>query len=432
MTPRWDALHPSITVTYETTNLSSSDQLIPLETYIPTGWAWRELEINGPNLVSWSSTDVPGFNVRLHDDEEDGQEEEGEGEGPDDSFSTIRHLRPNPPAPQRPQLRTHTSASLMKQTLPVAGDHTVDDFSFEMTSSDHLTIPASTGTSIGSGSGVGVGVGGGGGSGSGTSRPGTPARGSPGLTARSLGQRGEMNHPVPARCFDLIFGRSDEDRSYTIEGTLVPLPLTFVSGSQPLDIPFIKSPSSSSSGECTIICPKAIFVTGDKEEGICDTSLPSIGSFTWTDAYGSPIRPSAHEPIRGNVRVRLQRGQWGMISISILFPWSGRNSELAFSLSGETAPKITKAVVGGVDVPRSLRPLDGGGGYEVRLGQGSHERTGKMVEVVLELEELENLPLPHLEGAEGEMIVEFRGDDWSCMFLPLPLTSYHPIVLILP
>ena len=416
--PRWDARHPAINITYEShLPITNNDQLVPIEMVIPDGWGWRHLETTGPNLLSWRSTDIDHFDIHLRDHDDD---DEGE-EGPDDSFSTIRnrHSQLQPPThPQtqiqaRPQLRTHTSASLMKQTLPVSGDMTVDDFSFEMTSGDHLTIPASTG--------------------SGSSRPGTPARSSPGTSGvhfqnqgRNQSQsQGEMtSQPVAARFFDLVFDRGNEDssdRGYMIEGTLVPLStLTLVSGSQPVDIPFIKSPNQGL-GECTVICPNGLLSSGDKEEGVCDTTQPSIGQFTWTDAYGSTIRPTTPEPIRGNIRVRLHRGKWGLVSMSILFPWS-RSQELAFRLSGDQPTKIVKAEVGSVGVPRSLTRL-GEGGDEIRLalglglgqgGQSGQVRTGKMCEVVLELEEVGDIPLPHFPDGEGQLTLELRGDGWSC------------------
>lgn len=431
--PRWDARHPAINITYETNPpTTSDDQLVPIEIIIPDGWGWRDLEITGPNLVSWRSTDTDYFDVHLRD-----RDHEEEEEGPDDSFSTIKNLRPQPP-PLRPQLRTHTSASLMKQTLPVSGDMTVDDFSFEMTSGDHLTIPASTST------------------GSGNSRPGTPARASPGPTYlqnrdrnqnQSQNENETMDQPVAARYFDLVFGNdprngadSDRDRGYMIEGTLVPLStLTLVSGSIPVEIPFIRSPTQiQGSGECTIICPNGLLSSGVTDEGVCDTTQPSIGTFTWVDAYGSSIRPLPQEPVRGNIRVRVHRGKWGSVGMSILFPWP-RGQELAFHLAGDEDEdqamkmkmkvKVIKADVGGVGVPRSLTRV--GGGYEVRLGsgqdgragQGGLGRVGKMTEVVLEFEDLEDIPLPHFADADGQLTVELRGDGWSCESKPFPKHS---------
>lgn len=401
--PRWDPRHPAINIVYESDGQGSTtgDQLVPVEFVVPDGWGWKDLDIAGASLISWHSTDTVDFRVHLRDGDD-----EGDAEGPDDSFATIRTQRAT-----HPKLSTHTSASLMKQTLPVAGDLKVDDFSFEMTSMDHLTIPASTGS---------------GGSGSHQTRPATPARMSPGLGAvNSPIQTVNLDQPSAARCFDLIFASDADDRSFYIEGTLVPLsPLTLVSGSAPVEVPFIRAAGIPSSA---LTCPNSNL----PEDAVHDTAQATIGTFRWTDMYGSPILPPPSEPIRGNVRVRLQRGQWGAISMSIVFPWPGRSPECAFTLAlpGDAAPRVSKVDLGGAAVPRAVTST--GHGHEVRLGQGAAGRaTGQMAEVTLELSDPgEEIPLPVFAEAEGKMTVELRGDGWSCKSQTVNAVDRHPLTM---
>lgn len=358
---------------------------------VPDGWGWRDLDISGPNLVSWRSTDSEHFSVHLCNHNEADDEE-----GPDDSFSTIRNLRPQPRTALGP--RTHTSASLMKQTLPVAGDLNVDDFSFEMTSGDNLTIPASTG--------------------SGGSRPGTPGRFSPSLNSPATSTRGpsHLQNPVEARCFDLVFGSgAEEDRSFAIEGTLIPLsPLTLVSASTPMRIPFVRVRPQFM---CFVQCPNATYASGDKDEGTCDTSGETIGAFAWTDASGFPIRPAHVEPIDGHIRVRILRDQWGARSMSIIFPWPGKSSEVVFPFAGDRPLRVAKAEIEGIAIPRCLTQT-GEGGQEVRLGRGTVVKsTGRIAEVTLEFSGTDgSILFPRFGDAQGELTVELRGEGWDSKF----------------
>lgn len=360
---------------------------MPIDIVVPDGWGWKDLDICGPNLVSWRSTDSDRFNVHLRDYDEE------EEEGPDDSFSTIRNLRPQPRTALGP--RTHTSASLMKQTLPVAGDLNVDDFSFEMTGGDNLTIPASTG--------------------SGGSRPGTPGRFSPGPNSPIGSTHGPsgIQEPVDARFFDLIFSPDGEDdRTFVLEGTLVPLsPLTLVSSSIALRIPLVRTTPTT---ECLIQCPSSTLANGGKDEAILDTTGETVGTFTWTDSSGFPIQSAVSEPINGYIRIRLFRDQWGARSMSIIFPWPGRSSEIAFRFASDGPIRIKKADIEGIAVPRCVSRTEDGE-QEVRLGRGPVARLqGRLAEVALEFSGSDGfVPLPRMPDAQGELSLELRGDGWD-------------------
>jgi hypothetical protein len=91
--PRWHATHPEIGFTYNTRLPHSQDRLLPIEIAIPDGWGWSQLSIQGDDLMSWRSTDVPHWSYsqsssspRLADEDDDDED------GPEDSFSTIRTL----------------------------------------------------------------------------------------------------------------------------------------------------------------------------------------------------------------------------------------------------------------------------------------------------------------------------------------------------
>ena len=329
VTPHWE--RREIGFNYETT-LDTPSTLVPIEIVIPDGWGWSHFDIQGPTLRSFRSTDIDGWHTTIHRNVNEEEE----------SFSTIRNIIPSNLRPSMGR-----SASLMKQSLP--DDIRIDEFSFENQddSGTQTIVPSS-----------------------------------PTLERRVI----VPDKPIPARLFDLVFDDDAEDRSFIIEGTLVPLFPTLVSGSTPVDIPFIKS------GEYQIKCANTTL------PDTCDTSGSHIGTFTWHDMYGSPI-PSSTIPIKGEIRVRLMKDTWGQIRISILFPC--RKGEVNFSL-GKGSIQIRKVEVDGI--PTRYCFTQGG----IRLGC---EGPG-MAEVEADLGE-GDVTLPHFEDAEGTMIVELRGPGWE-------------------
>ena len=331
VTPDWE--RKEIGFNYETT-VNSPSTLVPIELIIPNGWGWAHFDIQGPTLRSFRSTDIDGWYTTIHRNVNENEEEE--------SFSTIRNIIPSNLRPSMGR-----SASLMKQSLP--DDIRIDEFSFENQddSGTHTIVPSSP----------------------------------------TLEKRVNVpDQPTPARLFDLVFDDDVEDKSFVIEGTLVPLFPTLVSGSIPVDIPFAKS------GEYQVTCPNSTL------PDTCDTSGSHVGTFTWVDMYGSPI-PSSIIPVNGEIRVRLMRDTWGQIRMSILFPC--RKGEIAFSM-GKGSIQIRKAEVDGVPT-RYCLTQEG-----VRLGCD----TSGMAELELHLGE-GDVSLPHFEGAEGVTIVELRGPGWE-------------------
>jgi hypothetical protein len=365
--PRWDTRHPEIGFQYETT-LATTDQLIPIEISIPEGWAWKSFDIQGPQLRSFRSTDVEGWYTTSHPHE---AEEEVEVE---DSFSTLR----NRPGSKRPLLASRSS-SLMKQSLP---DVRIDEFSFEVNHDDSLET-----VSPGQGHG----------------------HASPSVlmsSTRSERQSVVPDYPTPGRLFDLIFDDHDhgdspqEGRSFAVEGTLVPLPHTLVSGSLPVEIPFLKS------GECQISCLNSTL----PDDGICNTSTSSIGQFNWVDAYDQPV-PSNVVGVKGDIRVRLNRDGWGTMRMGIIFPYPKRVSEVVFNLKSGRV-NISKAEVDNQAIRRCITSIEGG--HEIRLMSD----VSGMAEIGIDLGTSGEICLPHFKNAEGTMILELRGTGWDSKSLP--------------
>jgi hypothetical protein len=432
--PRWHTISPEIGFAYNTKLPHSQDRLVPIEIAIPDGWGWSQLSIQGDDLTSWQSTDVPHWSyTHTGTREETVDDDEDDEDGPEDSFSTIRTLStsrrnanrnrkslvdiPFPRTDSRPSLGRNPSsvgggggsASLLNQPLP---DLRMDEFSFEVNSMDRSLTPPGTG------------------------RPGTPVGASTryphpqnisasastprlggsttstGVDSRSI----VPTTPTPGSQFDLIFDDGDEgERSFRVEGILVPLSsLTLVSGSTPVVVPSVKSHPDIPDIESE--CQVTIAQLGrDEEVSLRNTSSSSIGTFTWTDEYGSPIETDILG-IKGTVRMRVHRDIWGMSSTSILFPWPSRTrrqgGEVTFGLGGSLG-RISKATVDGRDVRRYLAPSSSNTttvGGEMRLAGG---QAGGMAEVIIEFPVGES-PFPILEGAEGQMILELKGPGWEC------------------
>jgi len=268
----------------------------------------------------------------------------------------------------------------MKQSLP---DVRIDEFSFEVNHDDSLETVSPAGNGYGSGS---------------------PSV----LMSSTRSERKSVipHQPTPGRLFDLIFddsGDSPEGRAFAVEGTLVPLPLTLVSGFPPVEIPFVKS------GECRVSCPQASL----PDDGVCNTRTASIGQFFWVDTYGQTIPPNI-AGVKGDIRVRLNRDEWGTMRMSIIFPSPRKGSEVVFALKGERV-NVSKAEVDGTPIRISITSIEGG--HEIRLPSD----VMGMVELGLDLGTSGDICLPHFKNAEGTMILELRGTGWDSK----PFKSYR-------
>lgn len=268
----------------------------------------------------------------------------------------------------------------MKQSLP---DVRIDEFSFEVNHDDSLETVSPAGNGYGNGS---------------------PSV----LMSSTRSERKSVipHQPTIGRLFDLIFddtGDSPEERSFAVEGTLVPLALTLVSGSIPIEIPFVKS------GECQVACPQSSL----PDDGVCNTATASIGQFTWVDTYGQTIPPNV-AGVKGDIRVRLNRDEWGTMRMSIIFPFPKRGSEVVFTLKNERV-NVSKAEVDGTPIRRSITSIERG--HEIRL---MSDVMG-MVEVGLDLGTSGVICLPYFKNAEGTMIMELRGTGWDSK----PFKSYR-------
>lgn len=268
----------------------------------------------------------------------------------------------------------------MKQSLP---DVRIDEFSFEVNHDDSLETVSPAGNGYGNGS---------------------PSV----LMSSTRSERKSVipHQPTPGRLFDLIFddsGDSPEERSFAVEGTLVPLPLTLVSGSIPVELPFVKS------GECQVSCPQSSL----PDDGVCDTSTASIGQFFWVDTYGQKIPPNV-AGVKGDLRVRLNRDEWGTMRMSIIFPSPRKGCEVVFTLKSERV-NVSKAEVDGTPIRISITSIEGG--HEIRLPS---DLMG-MLELGLDLGTSGDICLPHFKNAEGTMILELRGTGWDSK----PFKSYR-------
>ena len=347
ISPNWE--RKEIGFNYETTldvDNASTSTLVPIEIVIPEGWGWSHFDIQGPSLISFRSTDVEAWHMTSYQPQSQVEEE---------SFTTIRNIIP--PTLRNPNLTGSRSSSLMRQSLP--DDVRVDEFSFENQDDSGSAETVTASPSV--------------------------------QTERRIIA---PNQPTAARLFDLVFDDESDDRSFAIEGILVPLFPTLVSGAVPVSIPFV-----TRSGGCQVTCPDSNLL--DEE---VNSDISSIGEFTWVDMFGCPV-PSSTIPMKGDVRVRLMKDTWGSIRMSLLFPV--KKGEVAFSV-GKSA-HIRKAEVDGMPVRFGTTTV----GHEqvVRLGC---EGLG-VAEVVLDLAE-GDIVLPRFEGSEGTMMVEFRGTGWECRF----------------
>ncbi|WVQ80027.1 hypothetical protein IAT38_002128 [Cryptococcus sp. DSM 104549] len=459
ITPQWDRRAPSIQLDYSAP-APGRDTVVPLEVDAPDGWAWSELFIEGDGLAYWRSVDSDSWDSRDEAVDPDATIELYQEE---DSFATVRPgKKPRQPLqplgasprsalsgtghPQQPALMGGSSASLMRQTLPAPADMNIDDYSFELSGEQS---PARL-------------------------RPATPSgvRRSPTLSSSPTPSRGKaLNAPVlreprVSRLFDLYFSEGGE-RGIVLQGTLVPLsPLTLVSAHLPCRLPLVTfcSPSSSTTPQqCHVQCPSARY---GKDSSTPPTSEPTLidvtlgGTFTWINERSSSVSASIRDKevsrVRGSVKTRLRRNAWGVVSMSVIFPFPRRAEETGFSLyshgslAGEV--RITRATVDGVPASRCLYTWEGEGEGEESTGRtevrvGKKGREGGLVEIVLEMSG-ETVGMPVFEGSVGTGSVELVGDGWEALIkaglkttltpaaspnsFTYDLSSPHPTITLVP
>ena len=408
--PQWDPKHPSISIQYETT-IQSNSSIVPIEIVLPDGWGWKALSMSGDDLVSWRSIDGDWWDeVVRQSSKPDGLFDDDNDD--DGSFSTVRHRSGIHTRPSRPPVPTtmrspptptssHSSASLMRQTLPTPAGMKMEDFSFELSGLDDSPPPLTPMSKM-------------------ASTPTSIPRPQPVSRIRET--------PVSCALFDLTFDDDvgETDKSFSIQGNLVPLSgMTFVSPTLDLLIPFIKSDdqmstSSANATTCEVNCPEATYHrpvdTGTSSRVTCDTGSTSIGTFKWTNSRGEPLNiPQANTGVVEKVKIRVMRGTWGQTSFSASFPWPKRAKEVGFDVPRKG--DVVHATMGGVDIPRATLLRDVG--MHVRLGQGG--RREGACDVVLEFDEDDHdegssIPLPQFSGGNGIMTVELRGEGWSGEF----------------
>ena len=379
--------HPSIHLSYEAF-LPSEDMTVPIEVVFPDGWGWSQLSLQGDSLTGWRSVDGGWWDEMAYSADPIAEDDVTmDSPGHDTPFSTIRG-RQSVHIPTRAS--SHSSASLLRQTMPTPSDIKMMDFSFELKGLD--LSPSSRPGSM---------------SGKHTTIP-LPLEKTPPATNR----RRESRDPLPGRLFDLSFCKVSE-KSFVLQGTLVPLsPLTLVSSAASYQLPFVRIDNSTAhAASCLVTCPFARY--GGKAHTsashLCDVSQPRIGTFTWRDAHDRPVTSRKSLGVRGDIRVMVQQSSWGLRTMTVLLPWPRRVAEIVFTLSGNHSVRIQRATLSGVAMPRSLTVSDEE--TEVRLGATSKEG---MAEIVLEAGVgKDEVALPRFQGANGTMIVVLRGEGWE-------------------
>lgn len=348
---------------------------VVLESVLPPGWGWSELEITGDGLLSWRSTDGEGWIVLESQSTVD----------PDESTATIDAQR-----------------TPLKQTgLPPGLD---TDFSFELNSFDSPS----------------------------PRKPVTPGRRRPsssGHSAASALLRVVPRSPTPASVFQLEFAAEDDDadeRIIDFEGSIAPLNLTLVSPGAPVQIPFVRFDDLSFPTRCTVTCPQATFITAetkpdeDKSSAssetpqTCDTTLPSIGVFNWTQD-GLPLPVPSPVTISGPVHVTIQRSVWAVQTVSTTFAWPANGAEVGARFPGSSV-RVVRATSNDTHLPRAVLPLADDLGTEVRVGRGRGS-----VELVVEVVSGDAVAIPSFTHGKGDLLVEMVGSEWDseCMYKAL-------------
>lgn len=372
VSPNWDAIQPSIDVTFEAV-IATIAGPFGLEAILPPGWGWSNLQIRADGLFSWRSADLHGLGALVS----------ATATNPDDSTETIEAFSP-----------TLGGQGAMPNLAPL--DAT--DFSFELNSFQD-------------------------------DRPAAPT--TPSL--RRIERHGAAvlkvvpRTPTPAAVFELEFERSggddeddedDDERVLLVEGTLVPLPMTLVSPDAPVSIPFFRFDDASLPTECDVKCAEAILVPradagSDDDDAalLCDTTMSSLGAFMWTDEAGARHAPRATLPVSGTVRVVVKRNIWGLQTVSIMLPWPAKAEEVVVGLSTPAAAvRVVRASARGTPLPHAVhaREEDERALADVRVGRGRGS-----VELVLEVADDNGVALPSFPGGVGEIRVELAGDGWE-------------------
>jgi len=284
----------------------------------------------------------------------------------------------------------------MRQPIP-AGLGRVEDFSFEMSSNSIETARMGSTTPVSQYTPI--------------PRSGNP----PGLvdSTQSMDRaRRPVGGPANARLFDLVF--TGTVGSFCFVGVLAPISkLTLVSPSLPTAFPFVRIDNADPHSQCELL---GSFFSETWPGSRVNLSLPSIGTFRWTDGSASLLPRSGR--IEGDVNVKMARDTWGGVSQSIAFEWPKRAVEVGFFVPSGNV-RIVRATKAGVALARAMAVTHDGS--EVRLGLGhgaSRQGSGGAVEIVLELRDEDRvgkeegrIAIPQFDG-KGQIYVELRGE-WS-------------------
>lgn len=434
ISPKWDKYRPSMELNY-TAVAPGSDTVVSLKVDVPEGWAWAELIIESEGLAYWK-----GVDGEFEDEEREDPDRTAEYQD-DDSFATVRpeqsgHLHRRSRSRQSilssnaaagPSTATYlprtsgsgSSISLMRQTLPTAGD-AIDEFSFEM-SSEQSPAPKRPNTPLGSRVSLLP-----------TSKPSTPSK------------RVKQSVSLPVaksvkqgRLFDLYF-YEHSDRAFSLRGMLVPIShLALVSQRLPCPIPLVNLPHNGST-QCNIQCNNALYqdqTLPTSEPHLI--SIPSANAFFWSDdSVSNSKRDKESGKVKGDMRIRLRRDIWGVVSMSMLFAFPSRGDEVGFILHPSTpnsnahdndikgrTVRVTRASMNGQPIPRCLHRWQDGK-TEVRIGKKEGREDSGLVEIILEIVGQE-FSLPTFEDAEGMGIVELCGEGWEVV-KPIMQTTLTP------
>ncbi|OXB35752.1 hypothetical protein LQV05_005795 [Cryptococcus neoformans] len=433
ISPKWDKYRPSMELNY-TAVAPGSDTVVSLEVDVPEGWGWAELIFESEGLAYWR-----GVEGNFEDEKREDPDRTAEYRD-DDSFATVRpeqsgHARrrsrsrqpilssnvaagPSTTTYLPPASGSGSSISLMRQTLPTAGD-AMDEFSFEM-SSEQSPAPKRPNTPLGSRVSLLP-----------TSKPSAPSK------------RGKLSVSLPeakfvkqGKFFDLYFNEQG-DRAFSLRGVLVPISnLALVSQYLPCPIPLV-SLLHNGPTQCNIQCNNALYL--DQTLPTSEPhliSIPSSNAFFWSnDSLSNIKRDKESGKMKGDVRIRLRRDIWGVVSMSVLFAFPRRGDEVGFTLypsnsngndhdkdtKGRTV-RVTRASMDGQPIPRCLHRWQDGK-TEVRIGKKEGRDSG-LVEIILEIVGQE-FSLPTFEDAEGMGLVELCGESWEAV-KPIMQTTLTP------
>ncbi|WOO77106.1 uncharacterized protein LOC62_01G000693 [Vanrija pseudolonga] len=379
--PQWDSHRPLISMAFRAT-LPATPGPVVLESVLPPGWGWSELEITGEGLLSWRSTDGEGWIVL----------ESGSTVDPDESTATID-------AQQRTPLR--------QTGLPPGLDSA--DFSFELNSFDSPS----------------------------PRKPVTPGRRRPPSSERAAPElhRVVPRSPTPASVFQLEFMAPEDDgdeRTIDFEGSIAPLNLTLVSPGAQVQIPFVRFDDLSFPTKCTVTCPQASFVTNDAKPDqhtssassettqTCDATLPSIGVFNWTQD-GQPLPVPSPVTIPGPVQVTIQRNVWAVQTVSSTFAWPANVAEVGARFPGSSV-RVVRATSNDTHLPRAVLPLPNDLGTEVRVGRGRGS-----VELVVEVVSGDAVAVPSFSHGKGDLLVELVGSEWDNLLSSVAATNLEKV-----